>query len=316
MATSGSINYATSTREIITEALELLGVLGEGEEYNQDQYISARRTLNSLVKMWQADGLNLFAVQRGYLFPRLGQPYYDLTATSQDLFTTNYGMRWTDLPAVEGATELTLVDGTDASVGFYIGIQTTGVEMFWTTITNINGDVVTLSDPLPDDVVAGAFVYYYMNTANRPMRILEAYIHKRDGTEIPLTQFSRTDFMSLANKNTSGQITQYYYDPQINTGRLYVWPTANSEVDFLTLVMQRTLEDFANEVDEPDFPQEWFMPLAYNLAIAMAPKFGTPQMDYQRLTQQASYYYDMVKYWDVEQETSIFLKPNSWLMGL
>lgn len=314
MATSGSINYSTSTNQIITEALELLGVLGEGESYNTNQYDSALRTLNSMVKMWQTDGLNLFAVQRLYLFPALGQPFYDMASTGQDLITNNFGLRFLDGDFASGVSTITLDDATDVSDGMYIGIQTSATGLFWTTIASIVGNDVTISDPLESDVSDGGKVYYFTTIANRPMRILEGYIHKNDGSEIPLEQLSRVEFYSLSNKSTSGQITQFYYDPQIGTGKLYVWPTGSSELDYIILLVQRTLEDFDNSTDEPDYPQEWYMPLAYNLAVALAPKYGTPSMDYNRIKELAATYYTASRRWDEEQETSVYLKPNTWKM--
>lgn len=314
MATSGSINYSTSTQEIITEALELLGILGEGESYNTNQYTSALRTLNSMIKMWQADGLNLFAVQKLYLFPNLGQPYYDLSSTSEDLMTSNFGLRFVDGDFVENDTVITVDDASDMSAGFYIGIQTSGTRIFWATIVSIAGEDVTLSDGIDADVSDGAKVYYFQTIAHRPMRILEGYIHKNDGAEIPIEQLSRVDYYSLSNKSTSGQITQFYYDPQVGTGKLYVWPTGSSELDYLVFLVQRTLEDFDNATDEPDYPQEWYMPLAYNLALVMAPKYGTPAMDYNRIKELASHFYTTAKNWDEEQETSVYLKPNTWKM--
>lgn len=312
MATSNSINYSSSTQEIITEALELLGVLGEGESYNTNQYISAKRTLNTMTKSWQADGLNLFAVKKLYLFLTKSQPYYDLISTSQDNWTDNFGQRSVDSDTTSGSTTITLDDASDASVGMNIGIAVGGSDMFWTTIVNIASNVVTLSDALEDDVDDGAVVYYYLTTANRPMRLLEAYIHRKDGSEIPVYNIARVDYMELARKDTSGMVTQIYFDPQVATPRVYVWPVSNSAQDYLVLACQRTLSDFDNEVDEPDYPQEWYMPLAYNLATFLAPKFGIPQPDYVRIQQQAQHLYDMARGFDAEQETSKFFKPDSY----
>jgi len=310
MTTSSSIDFSSSTKEIITEALELLGVLGEGESYNTDQYTSAKRTLNSMSKTWQADGLNLFAVKKYYLFLKKAQPYYDLINVTQDDWTDNFGQRFVETAALTGATTITLDDATDASVGMFIGISVGGADIFWTTITLIVGNVVTLSDALEDDVDADAVVYYYLTRANRPMRVLEAYIHRKDGSEIPVYNIARVDYMELARKDTSGMVTQIYFDPQVNTPRVYVWPVSNSAQDYLVLACQRTLEDFDNNTDEPDYPQEWYMPLAYNLATFLAPKFGIPTPDYQRIQQQAKYLYDMARGFDAEQETSLFFKPD------
>lgn len=48
--------------DIITESLEILGVLGEGEEPNNDQVESCNRTLTSIIKAWQTEGINIWAV--------------------------------------------------------------------------------------------------------------------------------------------------------------------------------------------------------------------------------------------------------------
>ena len=34
------------------------------------------------------------------------------------------------------------------------------------------------------------------------------------------------------------------------------------------------VEDFDSATNNPDFAQEWLLPLSYNLAIMVAPKFG------------------------------------------
>ncbi len=312
MATSGSINYSTSSQTIITEALELLGVLGEGESPNTNQYTSALRTLNTMAKTWQADGLNLFAINRIYVFLRLGQLYYDLSSVSQDYVTNTFGQRFVDGDAVATATTIDLDDASDASVGMNIGIGVGSTGMFWTTITNISSNTVTLADPLEDDVSDNAVVYYYMTTAQRPMRILESYVHRQNGTDVPVGKIGRVDYYELSRKDVSGQVVQMYQDIQRDSARIYVWPVSNNEQDYLILLCQRTLEDFDNLSDEPDYPQEWFMPLAYNLAAFLAPKFGTPQMDYTRIQQQATYLYEMARGFDVEQEVSTYFKPDSW----
>jgi hypothetical protein len=312
VTTSGSINYSTSSQTIITEALELLGVLGEGQAPTTDQYTSAFRSLNMMAKTWQADGLNLFAIQKIYVFLRLGQPYYDLQATSQDYVTNTFGNRFVDGETLAASTTITLTDASDASIGMNIGIGVGGTHMFWTTITNIVGNVVTLLEPLSDDVSDGAVVYYYLTTANRPMRVLEAYTHRKDGSEIPVGKISRVDYYELSRKDTSGQVVQIYQDIQKDNARVYTWPTTNNEQDYLVLLCQRTLEDFDSLTDSPDYPQEWYMPLVYNLAMYMAPKFGIPSMDYQRLQQQAIQLYQTARGFDAEQEVSLYFKPDSW----
>jgi hypothetical protein len=55
MAYSTSGDYAATATNIITEALEIIGVLAEGEAPSANQSTSALRSLNYLIKMWSAD---------------------------------------------------------------------------------------------------------------------------------------------------------------------------------------------------------------------------------------------------------------------
>jgi hypothetical protein len=78
------------------------------------------------------------------------------------------------------------------------------------------------------------------------------------------------------------------------------------------LICQRTLEDFDDAANEPDYPQEWFLPLAYGLAVMLAPKYGTPVQDYARIQQTAAQLYETAEGWDAEQQTSVYFKPDNW----
>jgi hypothetical protein len=316
MSTSGSINYSVTTADIVTESLELLGVLGEGETYTTDQYTSCARTLNMMVKSWQANGLNLFAVQRAYLFLNIGQKEYSLTSTTTDNFTNTFSQTTTSASAVATATSIVVTSATGIATSSFIGIQTSGTEMFWTTVTSVAGTTVNLTGALPSNFSSGALVYAYAAKANRPMRVLEAYIRRNPFAltpiDIPIGMLSRVDYGQLATKDTQAQVVQMYFDPQRITSNVSVWPTSSTEIDYIVLLVQRTLEDFDVSTNEPDFPQEWFLPLVYNLAVLIAPKYGTPAMDYQRMQNTAMKLYADVEAWDTEQETSVYFKPDTW----
>lgn len=313
MTTSGSINFTVTTDDIITEALELLGVLGEGESPTADQLTSSTRTLNMMTKTWQADGLNLFAVQRTYLFLEKDEHEYPLSASSTSNFTSSFEESATTAAASATDTTITLDDASPLSNGDAIGIFTTDSALFWTTVSGAPaGNVVTISDALPFDVNIDSVVYSYTDVANRPMLILEAYLHQFGGTDIPVDLISRVDYYELTNKTAEGFINQIYYDPQIGAGNLFVWPLTTNEQDYLILLTQRTLEDFDNSSDNPDYPQEWYMPLAWNLARALGPKYGTPQMDYSRIMQQARELYETARGFDTEMGTSMYIRPDTW----
>lgn len=316
MSTSGSINYSVTTADIVTETLELLGVLGEGETYTSDQYTSSARTLNMMIKNWQASGLNLFAVQTSYLFLNIGQKEYSLSSTTSDNFTSSFVQTTTSALATATSTAIVVTNPSGIVTSSFIGIQTSGTEMFWTTVTSVSGTTVNLLGALPSDVSSGSLVYSYVAKANRPMRVLEAYARRNPFSatpvDIPIGMLSRVDYGQLATKDTQSQVIQLYFDPQRITSNASVWPTSSTEIDYLVLICQRTLEDLDVSTNEPDFPQEWFLPIVYNLAVLIAPKYGTPAMDYQRIQQTAMRLYADVEAWDTEQETSVYLKPDTW----
>lgn len=277
MATSGSINYSVSRDDIITEALEQLSVIGEGESPSTAQLTSLGRTLNMMVKAWQGDGLNLFALQRVYVFLQKDTHEYSLDNSIGHL-TTSFTRTTTSSSAVSGASTIEVTSAAGIADTYYIGIELDSGSLQWTTVSGAPaGTTVTLTDTLTGDVSSGATVYVYQTKASRPMKIMNAII--RDGvnnTDIEIDIVSRQEYIAMPNKTSDGQVNMVYYDPQVGTGKLYTWPETNSVDDYLVLWVQRTLEDFDASIDEPDFPQEWFLPLAYNLAKYALPKYPLP----------------------------------------
>lgn len=55
MAFDTTASHSQTATDIITEALEILGVLAEGEVPSTAQTTSSLRTLNNMIKMWSAD---------------------------------------------------------------------------------------------------------------------------------------------------------------------------------------------------------------------------------------------------------------------
>lgn len=312
MATSGSIDFSVARDDIITESLELLGVLGEGESPTAAQLTSSSRTLNMLIKNWQADGLNLFAVKRQYLFPDTDVIEYSLSSSTLSHFTESFGETTVATAGLASDTTVVVDDDTGILDGDFIGIQTTNA-VEWTTVSGTPAaNTVTLSSPLTFASSVGNVVYFYTNKANRPMKIMEAFVKlQTSDTDIPISIISRRKYNELSVKTSVGVPNQLYYDPQIETGKLFIWPRSNNAADYLTLFVQRTLEDVDTATDNFDLPQEWYMPLAYNLAMHLAPKYGIPSSDYSVVERQAVALYERAKGFDEELYTSVYFEPNA-----
>jgi len=317
MATSGSTNFAVTRDDIINEALEMLGVLGEGEIANTNQIASASRTLNMMTKAWQAEGLNLFAIERMYLFTEKAQEEYTLASSTTDHVTTDFTETTVSVAAVSGASTITVDSDTGISNGDKIGIAQ-GTDVQWTTVNGTpSADVITLTDVLADDVVVDAVVYAYTTTADRPMKVMESYIHlASSNTDIPIGKVSRRYYNQLSVKDNVGIVNQFYYDPQVNAGKLFVWPTTDDEKNYIVMFVQRTLDDLDAGTDNPDFPQEWYLPLTLNLAVLLATKYGLPASEYREIASQAQAYYEMARGFDEELYVSVYMTPDQRGEGL
>lgn len=159
---------------------------------------------------------------------------------------------------------------------------------------------------------------------NRPMAIIQAWLTdttSTPNTDIPINLIGQQEYLNLSTKTATGTPTQLFYDPTydgasnkgINSkGSLYLWPypdTNAATYKTLKFLYQRPLEDFDSTSDDIDMPQEWFNALRLELAKAIAPEYGMPMMEYDRLTSEAQAALDLAKSWDTEQE-SMFVMPD------
>lgn len=276
MATSGSVDFIVTRDDIITEALEHLGVLGEGQTPSADQLTSCSRTLNMMVKAWQAEGMNLSTLQRTYLFLEKNKSEYTLSSTG-DNWTTFFVSTQTAAAANSGDSTLTVDSITGVSSGDYIGIQLDDGTMQWTTVNSApSGTTIPLTATLTSTVAIDNYVYVYTSKANKPAGITSATVKKATGNETTVELINNTDYTDLSTKDSSGQVNQIWFKKEIADPKLFVWPQTNVSTDYLVLWVQRTFEDFDAAGDNPDFPQEYYMALSTGLAASLGFKYGTP----------------------------------------
>ena len=285
MATSGSIDFSLDRDDAITEALELVGALGEGESPSAAQLTSVGRTMNMMLKSWQAKHhINLFAIQKLYVFLAKNQHEYDLKSTSTDHFTTSYVRTALNGAAASGATSLTVDSITGISDGDNIGIELADGTLYWDTVNGApSGSTVTLTTGLSGAASDDAVVFAYTTTANRPMKITDAVLRDTSNLDIPLNMLTRDEYVHMSNKTSDGQPVNYYFDPQRTTAKLNIWPEPNDVTKVIVLWVVRTLDDLDAASDEVDYPQEWFWAIATNLAVMIAPKYGVPDQTFRKL---------------------------------
>lgn len=275
MATSGSVNYSVTRNDIINEALELNLVKSPGDSADPNDITSCVRTLEMMIKYWQSREIHFWKTEDIYLPLELSETSYTL-GPNGDHATTTMVKTEVSTAASSGASTILVDSITGASDADNIGVELDGGDLQWTTINGApSGSTITLTDSLTDDVVVDAHVYIYTTIINRPLFITKAVLHRDSGTETPIKVISRNKYKGISTKTTTGPANQIWYDPRTTDGTLYVWPTADTVKDYLILTARMPIEDFDASGNNPDYPQEWYLAIAWNLAVLISPKFGS-----------------------------------------
>ena len=293
MATSGSVDFGVDRDDIITEALLVMGVLAEGDSPSTNQLTSLSVTLNLLVKAWQAEGLNLFAIQNGYLFLEEGKTSY---VFGTDHITTSFTAGALDSAAAASASTIDITDNT-ASDGDYIGITLDDGSIQWTTVNGAPvGATITLTNALTGAAAASNRVIYYTTKANSPMQISDVVRRNTDNIDTLVYGMTRGSYHGLGDKTAEGYVHHIYYE----NGTIYVDQPNSNDTDMLVMKWERRLDDLDAATDDADFPQEWHLPLVWNLAVLASPKYGVPALQYQQIASQAAYWKDVAEGFDRE----------------
>lgn len=308
MSTSGSYNYTITAQDAIQEAYELAQILGEGETPTTDQFNSAMRTLNIMIKGWQAKGLNIFAVQKTFLFPENEVGTYTLNSTTSSVWSTTYEYGYLTADATIPATSLSI--DIVASTGDRIGIPYSDGTYFWTTCLANGGGTLSIADSIPADVSTGQVVYACSASVPwEPMAMIEGYAILNQLTSVSLEQMGRQDYYALPKTTTKGLATKIYFQYTPGTVQVHFWPKPDITQQVFQLNISRRLADMDTSSDDFDFPQEWYLPIVTNLAVSLAIKAGLPQEDYIKLKIEAVQALKDAQDFDIENFVSFNVQP-------
>lgn len=306
MTTSGSFNYNLTRDEIITQALRTIGILADGENATGDQIADGNIKLNVMIKSWRNKGISLPLYQELVVFLEDSEDSYLIGATGDKATTLNDYVK-TELAAVAaiGASSITVDSITGIASGDVIGIVQDDDTIHWTTVNGApSGTTITLTAVTTVAAAVDAHVYTYTSIAQRPLTVKGARLKVNDGNEVPLRVATRQEYFSYVNKTATGTINTVYYDPQIDNGRLYVYPTSNTTNDVVLLTVQRQIADFDATSDNADFPVEWLEAIIYNLAARMLSKYGIDQITAAQIKQDAITYLQDAEDFDMEDSFS------------
>lgn len=323
-------DYSITRNDVITEALEYLGILPEGGTPSPNQITSMARTLNMLLKHWQGQGINLYLARETFLFLFDGVGTYNQLdyngTTGLDIDRKHaYVSEYQKIAFAESSTTVVTVNESflsgspvaDAVATDIIGIPLENGTMHWAEITAVGSsgsfsksftfaNHALSSATAPDttkDLIVG------ITYPGRPVNILTASLrHIYDDTDVPLEVLSISDYNMLPNKTTAGTPNQVFYNKETITGDLRTWPIVDDPYRVLVLWTQVPISDIESDtalISNFGIPQEYMLAISYSLAEAALVKNAPPPDQIKLIKQGAQMYRDEAFSYDTEDTLKI-----------
>jgi len=309
MAVSSTNTFSQTRNQIINRAASILGVKTRGRNLTSEEMNDASDILNMMVKSWKSKGQYLWKTAEGTLFLVDSQAKYTLNGSTANA-TESFNQTTTTADAASGASSFDVASATGMVVGYNIGIAQDDNTIHWTTIASISTLTIGLDDNLTAAAASGAKVYVYQTKINRPERISSCRLrYDDDVTDTLVSKISRDTYFNYSNKSAKGKPNSFFYDKQLAHGDVYVYPTPDDATDTIKFTFEKQFFDFSSAVDDPDFPVEWLLPLATNLAYWMHYDYGISADKAERIKRDAEELLADSEGYDRE-DTSIYFQPQ------
>lgn len=166
---------------------------------------------------------------------------------------------------------------------------------------------------LPPTLATAQYSLGSATIGHRPLRIVSIdYKNTASNIEVPMTELSRAEYNNLPNKAETGTPVQFFYDPQLTNGQLYVWPTPDATFVAgytMEIEYQKPFDDLdVVSTDDFEFPSEWYEAIKWGLAARLAPEYGVPLNERRLLGQEAAGAKQNVLDWD-QEPVSVYFQP-------
>jgi hypothetical protein len=151
-------------------------------------------------------------------------------------------------------------------------------------------------------------------TSNKPLRVIQAWLRNTTITPNVDTQvqiLSKQEYNMLGSKFSTGTVNSLYLNPGVSSSVLNLYLTSDtlsSTRYTLYMVVQVPLADVLDDgTADPQFPNEWYSTLVWNLADEIAVENGVPEKRRQEIALKANMYKSKLEDWDVENESTFFV---------
>ncbi len=302
MTTSNSSNYSLTALELITDALEPLGIARAGEPLEPEDSATALRKLNLMLKSLQQK-LNIWKRKTLTITLVVDQVIYTIGQKGAGVATSLSASNLVDSIA-NFNTDNVIVGDTVKNIT--AGTSTTVSTVTSTTTLALASDIFTVGTESYEITSADV-------SAPRPLKILECKRKGTAGDEITVNMLTRNEYENLPNKTSNGAPISYHYDPTLDNGTFYIWqaPDAAAVTDWtIELVYQAPIEDVDLLTDSIDCPSENLEALSMNLTYRLSSVFGgLTASEKSVLRQDAKDAIDLAEGYD-QEDGSVYFYPE------
>lgn len=313
MATSNSFDYSRSAANLITVALENVGVLAAGGTVASADTATCLTRLNLIAKAHSgmsdfARGLKNISRQRATMMLAKGQQTYLLgPATTDARASTQVGRTTIDAAEAAGQTVLSVTATSDTTTypgttltmtaSDIIGIEQNDGTIFWTTVSSISaGDTVTVATGLDVAAAVGNYVFWFTARAQRMVLVESAVLRDENENDTPLKVYRTIEEYEagVTSKYADGDPTCILVEPlRINT-KITLDSQPTDVTKRIVLVGLYPQEDYDNSsgTDDIAFPQEALRYLGWELSFEICDAYGsewTPSMEKKRIEAKETY---------------------------
>jgi hypothetical protein len=150
---------------------------------------------------------------------------------------------------------------------------------------------------------------------DKPLKAIQGFYRNNQTSptiDTPVMMLSKQEYLVLGSKYTTGVTNSFFYDPKATFGilNLYLTPDLYTQTNLeFHMIAQMPLNDSINTTDVPDFPNEWFNCIVWNLADQLALEYLVPHTTRQEIMARALMYRQEMANFDVEA-ASTFFQPD------
>jgi hypothetical protein len=321
MALSASFDFTLARSDLIPMALRKLGVLAEGQSASTNQTTTASLALNVMLKAWQSDGVPLWYIKTGYIYPVTGVNFMGLSASGGSHASEELILTALTAAAAASAGSITVsTTAADDVVGTTTNSDIVGIELDdgtvqWTTISAGGGTTsLTLGANLDSAAAVGNRVYAYTTKMHKPQGILDLYrVEASSGNRVQLDPLPRSTLQGY-QLLTEGTPTSWSYIetvtavPGTSQGNFMFWPRHANGDYYFEIRFQHPFDDMDADANNLSFPSAWLEAIVYGLALRLTDEYQVPDNVYKRIMNAASTTWLKAEEATTEG-TSIYIQP-------